>query len=85
MGLRITTKGRGQVTIIQIDGQLAADGVPELEKACAAVEGPLCLDLANLLSTDAAGVRAIHELEHRGAAVVGVLPYIQKLLDAKPA
>jgi anti-anti-sigma regulatory factor len=81
MDIRITAKQRGAVTIIQIDGDLRQPGVSELEKTCQSVVAPLCLDLANLQSIDAAGVRAIRALEDRGAAVVGVSRYIQKLLE----
>jgi hypothetical protein len=81
MNLRITTKQRGGVTVVQVDGDLHKQGVGELEKVCRSISGPLCLDLANLQSTDADGVRTIHALEDRGAAVTGVSPYIQKVLE----
>ena len=81
MGLRITTKPGGLVTVVRIDGQLRKKGVAELERVCQSIEGPLCLDLANLHSVDGDGIRAISMLEDRGAAVAGVSPYIQKLLD----
>jgi hypothetical protein len=79
--LRITTKPRGGVTVVQVDGDLHQQGVTEFEKVCGSITGPLCLDLANLQSIDVAGVRAVHALETRGAAVTGVSPYIQKLLQ----
>jgi hypothetical protein len=84
MGLRITTKRSGLVTVVRIDGQLRKEGVAELERVCQSIAGPLCLDLANLYSMDGDGVRAIHMLEDDGAAVAGVSPYIQKLLT-RPA
>ncbi len=80
MGLRITTKKSGLVTVVQIDGQLRKQGAAELEKVCRSIEGPLCLDLANLQSVDADGIRTIWTLEERGAAVAGVSPYIERLL-----
>lgn len=81
MALRITTKVSEMLTLIQIDGDLHKQGVAELEKVCQSVAGPLCLDLGNLESIDADGIRAIHALQDRGAAVAGASPYIQKLLD----
>jgi anti-anti-sigma factor len=81
MNLRITTKQRRGVTVVQVDGDLDKQGVTEFEKACASITGPLCLDLANLQSIDAAGVHIVQALEDRGAAVTGVSPYIQKLLE----
>ncbi len=81
MNLRITTKQRGGVTVVQIDGELREQGVTELERVCGAIAGPVCLDLANLQSIDTAGIRTLHTLEDHGAAVAGVSPYIQKLLE----
>ncbi len=81
MNLRITTKERGGVTVVQIDGELREQGVTELERVCGAIAGPVCLDLANLQSIDTAGIRTLHTLEDHGAAVAGVSPYIQKLLE----
>ena len=78
--LRITTRHSGAVTVVQVDGELRKQGVPELEKVCRSISGPCCLDLANLQSIDAEGIRAIHGLETGGAAVAGVTPYIQRLL-----
>jgi hypothetical protein len=81
MGLRITTKRSGLVTVVRIDGQLRKEGVAELERVCRSIDGPLCLDLANLYSVDGDAVRAVRMLEDSGAAVAGVSPYIQKLLN----
>ena len=81
MSLRITTKKCGTMTVVQIAGNLRKQGASELERVCQSIAGPLCLDLATLQSIDAAGVRAIHTLEDNGAAVAGVSPYIQKLLE----
>ena len=69
------------VTVVQIDGDLHEPGVSELEKVCGSIAGPFCLDLANLQSIDAGGVRTIHALEDRGAPVTGVSPYVRKLLE----
>jgi len=69
------------VTVVRIDGQLRKEGVAELEKVCQAIEGALCLDLANLHSVDGDGIRAIRMLEEHGAAVAGLSPYVQRLLN----
>lgn len=81
MGLRITTKRSGLVTVVLIDGRLRKEGVAELERVCQSIEGPLCLDLANLHSVDGDGIRAIRMLEDHGVAVAGVSPYVQRLLN----
>lgn len=80
MILRITTKRSGVVTVVRIDGRLRKEGVAELERVCQSIEGPFCLDLANLQSVDAEGIRAISDLEAHGVAVTGVSPYIDMLL-----
>ncbi len=80
MVLRITTKCSGVVTVVRIDGRLCKQGVAELERACQSIEGPFCLDLANLQSVDAEGIRAISDLEAHGVAIAGVSPYIDMLL-----
>jgi anti-anti-sigma regulatory factor len=81
MKLRITTRQSGVVTIVQIDGELRDRGVAELEKVCGSIQGPLCLDLANLQSIGEDGIRTIHALEGRGVAVAGESPYVRKLLQ----
>ena len=80
MPLRIAAKQSGRVTVVRVDGRLRKRGAAELEKVCQSIVGPLCLDLANLLSVDADGARVISELEARGAAVAGVSPYVDMLL-----
>ena len=81
MDLRITTKQSGTVTVVQIAGDLRKQGATELEKVCHSIAGPVCLDLANVQSMDEDGIRAIHALEDHGAAVAGISPFIQKLLE----
>jgi hypothetical protein len=85
MRLRITTTRSGMVTVVQVDGQLRKNGAAELEKVCRPIEGPLCLDLANLRSLDDDGIRAIRRLEDRGAALAGVSPYINMRLKRETA
>ncbi len=78
--VRITTKKTGTVTVVRIDGRLQKNSVAELERACRCIEGPFCLDLANLQSVDTEGARAICDIEAGGAAVTGASPYIEMLL-----
>ena len=81
MNLRITTTPKGTVTVVRVAGDLHKQGVAELEKVCRSIDGPLCLDLADLQSLSAEAVHSIRVLESGGAAVVGVTPFIQKLLS----
>ncbi len=80
MAFRIATKRCRAVTVVQIDGRLGAAGALELKKVCGSIEGPVCLDCANLQSIDAEGAQAITALEADGAAVAGVSPYVDMLL-----
>ncbi len=58
MAFRITTSAR-KVTTLKIDGEFTREGIAELEKACASVDGPVDLDLSQLMKADAEGVRAL--------------------------
>jgi len=80
MTLRIETRRSGVLTIVRIDGQLRKAGVAELTRVCHAIDGPVCLDLVNVQSIDSEGVQALTTLEARGAALVGVSPYVDRLL-----
>ncbi len=61
MAFRITTSA-GKVTTLKIDGEFTREGVAELEKACASVDGPVDLDLSELVKADTEGVRALKNL-----------------------
>ncbi len=78
--VRITVKQGCAVTVVRIDGRLRKDGVAELERVYRSIEGPVCLDLANLQSVDAEGIRSISDLEAHGVAITGVSPYVEMLL-----
>lgn len=80
MAFRIATKRCRAVTVVRIDGRLGTPGVAQLQKVCESIEGPVCLDCANLQSIDAGGAQAIAALEADGTAVVGVSPYVDMLL-----
>ena len=62
MTLRITTVPGKNKTTIRVEGRLAAEGVEELQKEIQLVAGPVHLDLADLQSADAEGVRALRSL-----------------------
>jgi hypothetical protein len=50
-------------------------------QVCAA-GGPVCLDLTELVSTDAAGLEALSRVREQGAMLTGAPTYIQLRLDA---
>jgi hypothetical protein len=80
MRLRITTTKDGQMSIIQIDGQLVGVGVLELERECRAAGLPMALDLSNLRWADSDGVRLIKTFVDKGAQLRGMSPYVEMLL-----
>ena len=80
MRLRITTTKDGQMSIIQIDGQLAGVGVLELERECWAAGLPIALDLSNLRWADFDGVQLIKTFVAKGAQLRGMSPYVEMLL-----
>ena len=81
MTVRITTDASKPFTVVRVDGRLRSADVPDFENVCRAIEGPLCLDLSNLLLADAEGVSAIKRLAERGAQLTGVSGYIALLLE----
>ncbi len=83
MQLRITKTTAGTVTTLRIDGELTGEGVAELEKACASVDGPVDLDLSQLMKADAEGVRALKNVLGSGASLVAASLYVELLMKSE--
>jgi hypothetical protein len=71
----------GDRRVVRLAGRFAEAQVPELMQVCA-VEGPLSIDLTELVSTDAAGLEALSRVRERGAMLTGAPTYIQLRLDS---
>ena len=71
------------MVIVRVDGWLDVAGVEELERACEGAPPHLGLDLSQLRSADPSGIDALLGLEHAGAELIGVPPYIRLLLSAR--
>jgi hypothetical protein len=67
--------------IVRVAGRLSIAQVPELLAACAP-EGPLALDLSDVVSVDVAGIEALQRVRAGGATLVGAPGYIQLKLDS---
>ncbi len=80
MALRITKTTAGTVTAIRVDGELTGESIAELVKAYESEDGPVDLDLSQLMNADAEGVRALKNLLRSGARLVDVSLYIELLL-----
>jgi anti-anti-sigma regulatory factor len=80
MAVRITTAVEDRATLVSVAGRLTAQDISELEKACSSAQGPLLLDLSDLLYADDAGVGELRYLETKDAKLLGTSPYIRLLL-----
>jgi hypothetical protein len=74
----------GDRRIVRLAGRLSAAQVPELLTACAG-DGPIELDLSDLVSADAAGIEALQRVRHQGVRLVGTPGYIQLKIDSPAA
>ncbi len=81
--LRITKTTAGTVTTLRIDGELKGEGVAELEKVYASVDGPVDLDLSELMKADAEGVRVLKEVLGSGARLAAASVYIELLMKSE--
>jgi hypothetical protein len=67
--------------VVRVAGRLSVAQVPELFDACGA-DGPLELNLTEVVSADPAGIEALQRIRARGAMLVGAPGYIQLKLDS---
>jgi hypothetical protein len=67
--------------LVRLAGRLSVAQVPELLEACAEAL-PLEVDLADLVSADAAGIEALQRLRGQGARLVSAPGYLQLKLDS---
>lgn len=81
MNIRVERFSEEERTVLKIDGRLLSVDVPELDKETRSVEGPLTLDLSELMSADNAGIERLRELQAEGAELRGTSRYVQMLLD----
>ncbi len=80
MTIRLTVSTDGATTTVLIEGQLTAADLPDVRAACESAGGRLRLDLSDLKSADADGVRALRWLSEKGAELGGANPYVRQLL-----
>ena len=60
--IHISVSTTGASSVIKVDGALMHEGLAELERVIAPLEGPLRLDLSELRSLDEEGLAAIQAL-----------------------
>ena len=83
MAVRIDAIGKDEAGGLKLDGRLTAEDLPELLRVCAARQGRFVLDLSDLHFADRPGVRALRDLQARGAELTGASPYLSLLLDGR--
>jgi anti-anti-sigma regulatory factor len=83
MTVRILTETEPNATVIRIEGDLRVEVIEELDRVSDEAGGPLVLDLTNLGSADAAGLRALGALMKQGAELRGASPYIRMRLESE--
>ena len=76
MRLRISETVHGTEKVFQVAGELVEEGVPELERVCRGWSGTMVLDLENLRSADALGLKTLLALEKEGAELRGLSHYL---------
>lgn len=70
-------------SVVRVAGAFNHPQVPELLAACSPQEGPVELDLCDLICADAEGIDALRQLWQQGATLVRIPGYIQLKLDLR--
>jgi len=81
VAVRITKTANHRGTVLRVDGHLRREDVGELVREYRSLEGRAVLELSDLQSADAVGVRILSELVSLGAEIRGASPYISLLLE----
>jgi len=81
MSVRIRNTRDFSGTVLRVDGYLTAEDVDELDREYCSVQGASVLDLTDLQSADAEGVRCLQRLISLGAEIRGSSHYIALLLE----
>jgi hypothetical protein len=79
--LKITREKRGAEAVIHVDGQLLAEGLPELKRTLRPEDQAICLDLEHLISVDVEAIEEIRRMAGDGVKVINASPYIKLLLQ----
>ena len=79
--LRVHTIQEGSITVVHIDGELAGEGVQEVERLVRSVAGQKAVDLTHLMHADSDGIEVIHTLQRAGTELRGVNAMVKFLLE----
>ena len=85
MRFRIDTQYEDDRTTLKVSGTLSGPAVDELDRICRLVDGPLCVNLNEVMTVDGFGVAFLQHLARTGARLEGASPYVKLLLELKTA
>ncbi len=85
MRFRIDTEHEGDRTTLKVSGTLSGPAVDEFDRVCRQVDGPLRVDLGEVMTMDGFGVAFLQHLARTGAQLEGASPYVRLLLELKTA
>jgi hypothetical protein len=81
MQFRAEVSDGESLRIIHLSGRLEWEQSPELTGLCDQAPKAVRLDLGDLVSADAVGLRTLGTLRRRGAELIGVSPYLAMQLE----
>lgn len=79
--LRLTHVQDSLGLVLKVDGRLDEEVLSELKRACEDFEGPLRLDLRDLIEADESAVIELRGLRASGAELIRIRPFLQLLID----
>ncbi len=83
MRFRIDTYHEDDRTTLRVSGTLRGPAVDELDRVCRQADGPLIVDLHEVMTVDSFGAMLLNSLEERGAGLTGASPYVKLLLQSQ--
>jgi hypothetical protein len=84
MTIRITTITEPGGTVLKVDGRLASADQEELVRTLRERDGPVTLDLTDLMAADRSGAALLRELLAMGVELRSASPYVKLLLASHP-
>ena len=81
MSVRIDHIRTGTINVVHIAGHLSGAAVTHFTDTCDLIQGPLAIDLSELLFADDEGINAIKAVVETGATLLDVSPFVTLLLE----
>ena len=84
MTIRITTITEPSGTVLKVDGRLESADQEELVRTLQEREGPVTLDLTDLMAVDRSAAALLREILAMGVELRSASPYVKLLLASNP-